>query len=108
MRLWKAEATGGQGRHLRHGVGFASGTPVSGHIGSLRKRLDATVIGDTVNLAARLEKLAGRDGAPSILTTSQTIAGLAGEFVSISTSLHGVRGRREAIEIVGIGETNHD
>ncbi|HOY66081.1 MAG TPA: adenylate/guanylate cyclase domain-containing protein [Candidatus Ozemobacteraceae bacterium] len=107
MNLWKEEGPDGPGRHLRHGVGFASGTPVSGHIGSLRKRLDATVIGDTVNLAARLEKLAGRDGTPSILTTSQTITGLSGGFVSISTSISGVRGRKEAIEIVGVGGTDH-
>lgn len=108
MERWMAEEGGKPGRRLRHGVGFASGSPVIGHIGSLRKRLDATAIGDTVNLAARIEKLAGRDQHPSALTTAATIAGLHAEIVPVTTDIHGVRGRQEAVQVVGIRRATHD
>ena len=48
------------GRPLHISVGLASGEVVAGHIGSAR-RMDYTVIGDAVNLAARLQAAAPPD-----------------------------------------------
>ena len=52
-----------QGDGIRIGVGVASGTVVVGNFGS-RTRLSYSVVGDTVNLAARLEPFSKQTGLP--------------------------------------------
>ena len=58
----------GQASALRVGVGMHSGPIVAGNLGSSR-RMNYTVIGDTVNVAARLEGVAK---ANEIIITEQT------------------------------------
>jgi adenylate cyclase len=60
MQRAAAQVSGGRddkGWEVAYGIGITTGPAVVGHIGSQR-RLDYTAIGDTVNLAARLEGLA--------------------------------------------------
>lgn len=52
-----------QGGGIAIGVGVASGTVVVGNFGS-RTRLSYSVVGDTVNLAARLEAVSKQTGLP--------------------------------------------
>lgn len=84
------------------GVGVAFGKLIAGHIGSLNKRLDYTVIGDPVNLAARLEKLAGRGGKPQILSTDESYARWSGKFRANPQGSIQVKGKQIPINVVEI------
>ena len=71
---WRARA----GVELVNGVGISTGEAVVGTLGS-RQRLEYTAIGDTVNLAARLETLTKDYDCPIIVSES-TYHLLNGEF----------------------------
>jgi adenylate cyclase len=81
-------------------VGIATGTVVAGSLGSA-KRLDYTILGDTVNVAARLEsydKLI--DGTLCrILISEETYQHLGGEFPAVSIGNVLLKGRHHEIEV---------
>lgn len=76
IELFNLERVAADKQPIRIGIGIASGEVVAGYTGT-QQRATYTCIGDTVNLAARLEahtKVAGR----GILIDADTRAGLAG------------------------------
>jgi adenylate cyclase len=87
---WKPE-----GLNIRSGIGINSGPAVVGNIGSSR-RMDYTAIGDTVNLASRLES-ATKDMSVGILVSEYTYMAARGNFKFREMGSIHVKGRVDAV-----------
>jgi adenylate cyclase len=85
------------GKDLRMRIGINSGPAVVGNLGS-RTRFDYTMLGDAVNLAARLEGINKQFGTYTIISQA-TWELLAGAFCVRELSRVAVVGRREPVTI---------
>ena len=74
-----------------------SGEAVIGNIGSL-KRMEFTAIGDTVNLASRLEGMTKEIGC-AILASETTIVAAGRNVVCGRSEIVKVKGREEAVRV---------
>lgn len=82
------------------GIGLNTDTVVSGNIGS-NKRMDFTIIGDGVNLAARLESACKQYGA-KILVSEFTINKLQGTYRNREVDLVVVKGKTQPVSVYEI------
>jgi len=97
LQAWNRERTRRGQIPVDIGIGLNSDTVVSGNIGSA-KRMDYTMIGDGVNLAARLESACKQYGA-RILLSEFTQSGLKSTYRMRDIDLVVVKGKSRPVRV---------
>ncbi|PKL48601.1 MAG: hypothetical protein CVV42_09010 [Candidatus Riflebacteria bacterium HGW-Riflebacteria-2] len=88
-----------QALELKLSMGLSTGKVVSGVIGSGHGHLDFTVIGDAVNLSARLASLAGKGEGSSVLVAGSTQAFASDESGLVRWGTTKVKGKNQEVEV---------
>ena len=97
LREFKREL-GAENTDFDVGIGLHSGSAVVGLMGS-QKRLEYTAIGDTVNLASRIESLT-KDAKRRILVSRETAERCGDAFEFVSCGTFPVKGRAQPVELL--------
>jgi adenylate cyclase len=90
-----------EGPPLRIKIGLHSGPLIVGNIGA-PTRMNYTVIGDTVNVCARLETLAGghiEDRVATVLVSDNVVEAVGNEFEFEPIGDHKVKGRDQPVSV---------
>jgi adenylate cyclase len=92
----------GDASHLKVGIGMHTGPLIAGNLGS-KRRMDYSVIGDTVNVAARLEGVAGPG---QVIITQRTKDLISDAFKVRKLEPVKVKGKAEPVDIYSVIDKN--
>lgn len=81
--------------------GLNSGRVISGIIGTPAVRMDNTVIGDPVNVAARLCSLADSRRMP-VVVSGEIIAELGGLYLASRVDVNTIKGKKQEVEVFSL------
>jgi adenylate cyclase len=99
VHAWRPARSRQMVTHINMGIGINTGPCVVGNMGS-RVRFDYSVLGDTVNLAARLEAQSSNYGVPIVVSaaTRQEV----NNFATLELDRIIVKGKTEPVAIFGL------
>jgi class 3 adenylate cyclase len=89
------------GGELRIGIGINTGLVIAGTIGGAGK-LEFTLIGDTVNVAARVEQLTKATGDAILLTKHCADSLISRPPELTDRGWHALKGKSAAVQIFGL------
>ncbi len=84
---------------VRTDVGVHFGPAISGKVGSRRGMIDFTVIGDTVNTAARIQGRAAREPEPSLLISGDVLAHLPPDLEARKLPPVALKGKASPVQL---------
>jgi class 3 adenylate cyclase len=100
VELFNQEQAAQDKVQIRIGVGIASGQVIAGYTGT-QHRATYTCVGDTVNLAARLEAHTKVVGQP-ILIDGNTYVSLSGDIQTVDQGLVPIKGKAQTVQVYSI------
>jgi len=83
---------------IRHGIGIHTGTVLAGSVGS-PERLVYAMVGDTVNVASRIQDLNKQFGTDILISVTTENLIKDGSFATVSLGKTPIKGKSEEIEV---------
>ena len=106
QRAVGARTFGSQGVAFATRIGISTGSVIGGSVGA-GERMSFTLLGDTVNLASRLEELNKQHGT-RILVAQSTCAACGDEFSFNALGSVAVRGRSDVVAIFSVDPNSQE
>jgi adenylate cyclase len=101
IELKRLNANDPRFKNVDIGIGIATGEAIAGNFGGAN-RFDYSVIGDTVNLASRLEELTRKFKSHLLISRETFTKAVEGHYIKRDIGLVRVKGKQERVPVVEI------